>query len=60
VRASDTIEEVKRLFAEARDIPEERLVLIFAGRTLEDSRTFGDYNIQKESTLFMVLRFRRG
>ena len=51
-----TVAKLKDLLVTETGVPASAMRLIFAGKQLDDDKTLGECNIQKESTLHLVFR----
>ncbi|KAI3933299.1 hypothetical protein MKW98_006658 [Papaver atlanticum] len=60
VASTETVESLKLKILDKEGVPVKEQRLIYCGKQLEDEKTIGDYNIQKESTLQLVLRLGGG
>jgi ubiquitin C len=60
VSDTDTIQSLKDKIKDIEGIPQEQQRLVFNGKQLEDNQTIGDYGIQSDSSIHLVLRLRGG
>ncbi|XP_078410473.1 polyubiquitin-B-like [Cetorhinus maximus] len=60
VRPSESVEDFRARVQRQEGVPASQQRLVYEGKQLEDGRSLADYNIQPESTIFLMLRLRGG
>ena len=60
VHPDDLIEDVKLIIMGKEPLPIDSQRLVYAGKQLQNHMTLRDYNVQKESTIFLILRLAGG
>lgn len=60
VKSSDTIKDITYKINKRNGIPIHEQILIWAGKKLKNDLTIKDYQIKKESTIYLVLRLNGG
>jgi ubiquitin C len=60
IELGDTIEAVKVQIHNKEGLPPDQQKLVFSGKKLEDNLSFAHYNIEKRTTLHLLLRLSGG
>ncbi|NP_001280077.1 polyubiquitin-like [Callorhinchus milii] len=60
VQPSDSVTSFKERVSRQEGVPPNQQRLLHEGKQLEDGYKLSDYNIQAESTIFLLLRLRGG
>ena len=58
VEKSDTVESLKSKIEDKEGIKSKDQRFVFGGKNLQDGNTLGDYNIQENSTINLVLHMQ--
>ncbi|KAI0488866.1 hypothetical protein KFK09_028705 [Dendrobium nobile] len=60
VEPSETISNIKVMIKEKQGINTDEQRLVYAGKELKDDRTLAYYNIQKDNTIYLIVRLQGG